>query len=205
MISKNNFIIGFLVLYGFVISLALIFGSKNIRPKYIRNSPVSVARLELNELGSQSSGPINYDNLLFYAIKINEISISLNKAIRKSNLDLPSIKFYNSELSYKSPGRSWMVVSDNTIIIFLYKDVSSVLNADEVMAVAVHELGHFILDHRTSDLVYKRNTAHEIAADKFAVDSGISPVLIISALNKLSPDNYEKSERILALLAISSD
>ena len=199
MAIKRSLVTGGLCLYAFLISLAFIFNSSSVWPK--SNSQIAMTRLSLEELvyeGGAKSDPIGYDNLLVYAVRINEISSSLNRAIKKSKLNLPPVKLYNSELSYKSPGRSWIAVSEDLILIFLYHDVSNILNTNEILAVAVHELGHTVLSHKNSGLIYQRSIENEKNADKFAINSGIDPNTLISAIDKLIAEDQEKTERIAA-------
>lgn len=200
MTTKKNLVTGFLCLYAFLISLAFVFRNSIVWPKSVP-SQIAMTRLDLEEIynGESQSDPISYNNLLVYAVRINEISSSLNQAIKRSNLNLPPVRLYSSELSYKSPGRSWIAVNDDLILIFLYHDVSSTLSANEILAIAVHELGHTILGHKNPGSIYQRNTEHEKDADKFAVDSGIDPMILISAISKLAADDEERSERIAAL------
>lgn len=197
--ARKNLVIAILCLYAFLISLAFIFNDLNFWSKPVPGQ-ISMIRLDLEELvykGETRTDPIAYNNLLVYSIRINAISSSLNQAIKRSNLNLPPVKLFNSELSYKSQGRSWIAVSDNLILIFLYRDVSSILNANEVLAVAVHELGHTVLGHKSLGSTYHRNLKDEKNADKFAVDSGIDPNTLVSAISKF--DEEFKTERVSAL------
>lgn len=196
----------FLCLYASLISLALV-SSLGSQPKTI-NDQISMTRMDLEELSSKgqvNTSPMSFDNLLVYSARINQISSSLNQAIEKSKLNLPPVKLYNSGLSYKTPGRSWMAVGDNLIIVYLYYDVSNILDSNEVLAAAVHELGHAVLGHKKPTSIYDRNIDHEIDADKFAVESGIEPKTLISALNKLAAENEEKTRRVTALTGLETN
>lgn len=165
------------------------------------SGPMPMTRLELEEIYPEEgeSVPINSVSILVYSVKINEISSSLNDVIKRSKLKLPPVRIYDSDLSYKAPGRSWIAVNNDLILIFLFRDVSSVLNANEVLAVAIHELGHTVSGHKKTGPGNIRNVDYEMEADKFAVDSGIDPKTLISAINKLAFQDEEKVKRIVAL------
>ncbi|MDP3696842.1 MAG: hypothetical protein Q8R55_02305 [Candidatus Taylorbacteria bacterium] len=162
----------------------------------VRNgSPIGRLYLSTDSSVDSSSTPVGVGNLLVFDFKINEISMSLNRAIRASNLKLPPVKFFDKDLSYKT-SRSWFYVDENVLIIFLYSDISSKLTKEEVLAYGVHEIGHIVLGHNNnSPLANTRDVKEEKDADMFVVQSGISADVLISAINKLSPEN-EKFERI---------
>lgn len=200
--ARKTVIVAVMGLYTILLCLALFLSSAAFWLRQPSNDGISSIRFELPESvksGKDHSDPISRDNLLVFAFRINAISRSLNDAIKKSSLNLPPVKLYNSELSYKNPGRSWIAISDDFMVIFLFSDVANTLNTNEVLAVSVHEVCHVILDHKSSVLFYYRDVRKEIDADKCTVESGIDPKLLISALNKLAPENYERSERITAL------
>lgn len=206
MTTKNKLVVVLLCFYAFLVSLAFVF-NLGLPPKII-NDQISMTRMDLEELNSKgkvNSSPMSFDNLLVYSARINQISSSLNQAIEKSKLNLPPVKLYNSGLSYKTPGRSWMAVGDNLIIVYLYYDVSNILDSNEVLASAVHELGHAVLGHKKSLSIYERNINYEIDADKFAVESGIDPKTLISAINKLAAENEEKTKRVTALTGLETN
>ena len=147
-----------------------------------------------------SAVSLEQDNLLVFAVRVNEISKALNDTIKESKFNLPPVKIFDSNLSYKDPGRSWVVFSDDLVLIVLYRDVVSALNQDEIKAVAVHELCHVILGHVSFNPLEKRDINKEKNADECAVNSGTDPYVIISAIAKLASDGEEKSERISALV-----
>ncbi len=202
----RGWVISFLCFYALLVSLALVLSNSIVQswPKSVA-SPIPMIKLDLEELVSKEqtqSDPISYNNLLVYAVRINAISSSLNKAIKRSGLNLPPVKLRASELSYKDKRRSWFAVNDDFILIFLFKDISNTLDASEVLAVSVHELGHLILGHKNSNLTDKRDINYEKDADKLTVDSGIDPLTLISAISKLAADDEEKSERIATLIQL---
>lgn len=200
--ARKVVIVAVMGFYTILLCLALFLSSAAFWLRQPSNDGISSIRFELPESvksGKDHSEPINRDNLLVFAFRINAISRSLNDAIKKSGLNLPPVKLYNSELSYKNPGRSWIAISDDFIVIFLFSDVANTLNANEVLAVTVHEIGHAVMGHTAPVSYYYRDIKKEVDADKFAVDSGVDPRFLISALNKLAPDDHEKQERITAL------
>ena len=181
MSNTHNFILGVLVLYAVVVSTALLWERER---SYSENNIY----------------PISHDNMLIFSIRVNEISNSLNETVRKTNPEFPKIKFSNSSSSYKSPDQSWIMISDELILITLFRDVASVLNSIEVKAVAVHELCHVILGHiETNPLLQERSIRKEKDADNCAVNSGIDPNTLVSAIRKLAPEGEEKSQRISVL------
>ena len=159
----------------------------------------------INKISSVSVGE---ENLLVLSIRVNEASSSLRKKIEDANLNLPPVVIYDSDLSYRTPGtrRSWILPDkDNGLItIVIYRDVLSSLNSDEIQAFALHDLGHFILNHPSGPLT-RRNVSMEEEADKFAIDSGIDPKVLTSAINKLVRDSDEKQERLRLINNYSSD
>lgn len=186
--KKHNFVIAALVLHAIVVTAFLFWGYG--RTIYSAGS----------DGGDDSIYPITHDNLLVFSIRVNEISNSLNATMRKTNPELPQIKFSNSNLSYKSPDRSWIIISEELILITLFRDVVSVLNSIEVKAVAVHELCHVILGHmEINPLLNERSISDEVDADSCAVNSGVDSNALVSAISKLAPEGEEKLKRISAL------
>ena len=172
------------------------------------NQP-QVVQLDLSAYefnSSSSSVPVNKDNLLVFAIRINDISLSLNKAIRQGNLNIPPVKFFDIN---KSCGelKSWFYSDEDLTIIFLCRGLSNTLTKDEVIAYSVHEICHISLGHAETTLlkvgVNQRDINKEKEADRCAVSSRVDPTILMSAINKLSPDNNEKLERIADLVVLT--
>ena len=147
------------------------------------------------------SSPLGEGGLLVIAVAIDDIADSVSKTVQKDNPELPPIELWDLRSSYKTSNR-WMAVSDNLIIIFLHADVSSILTKKELEAAVLHEVGHVKLKH-VGRIHYTRITQEEIDADTFAVKSGAEIGALISAINKLSPDNDEKVARLTALEHLS--
>lgn len=180
---KYKFVVAVLVLHAIVVSLILVFNWSRERV-----------------FNPDDIYPITHDNLLIFSVRVNEISNSLNKMIKKTNLELPEIKFSNSNSSYKSPDQNWIMVNNELILITLFHDVASVLNSAEVQAVAIHELCHFILGHKeTNPLLQERNINKEKEADKCTISFRVNTQVLISAITKLSLVEEEKLERTSAL------
>jgi len=168
--------------------------------------PVKFNILSAYEFGSNSSSvPVSRDNILVFALRINDISSSLNKAIKQGNLNIRPVRF--DELN-RSCGEfnSWYYDDDYLTIIYLCRDLSNLLTKDEVVAYSVHELCHILLGHndknvpRTSNK--QRNIEEEIDADYCAVESKVDPVILTEAIRKLASDDpwiNEKNRRILFL------
>jgi hypothetical protein len=196
-VGKKSLIVYSVALASFLAMVILFFGG--FTPYINRPNSDSIA-------GKLSSVSIDEDNLLIFSIRLNEASSLLNRKIKEANLNLPPVELFDSDLSYKSPGRSWIVVSNDLILIILYRDVLSSLDPDEIQGVVLHELGHVALGHLISPLsAEQRDTQMEKDADNFAVDSGINPDVLISAINKLAPESDEKSQRIASLVNIQGD
>ncbi len=191
------------VLSVIVFSVVVIKNSVTRPQAAIKQMPITKLNLkELVSKGPVSSEPMSYDNLLVYAVRIKAISSSLNKAIKQSGLNLPPIEIQESHLSYKDKdngeARGWISQYDDVIILVLYHDVSDILDSNEVLAVAIHEISHAILGHKSGPN-YQRNIIWEKDADQLTVDAGVDPMTLIAAISKLSADNEEKVERIAAL------
>lgn len=152
-----------------------------------------------------STVPID-ENLLGLSIRINEASTSLHRKIKEANLNLPPVELFDSDFSYKTPGRrmSWIVTNrDNSLItIVIYRDVLAPLNSDEIQAFALHDLCHLVLGHLDDNPLTRkpRNVQMEKDADKCAVDSGINPKVMVSTINKLVPDSDWRVQRLNALI-----
>lgn len=190
----------------FLITILALFLGNNWSP-FSENAlanPVSEIDIDLSLMdldNHEDPPPINKNDILIFASRMNKVAQSLNRAIKKANLDLPTVRLYESSLSYKVPGRSWIRFQEDLIVIYLYQDVASVLTINEVQAVAVHELGHKILGHiRSPGHLLPRNIQEEKDADKFAVELGIQAKFLISAIEKLGEEaSREKIERIAIL------
>ena len=141
--------------------------------------------------------PLGEGGLLVVAFTINEISNSLDQSVRKNNPELPPIKLRDIGISYKD-SNSWMTIDDNLIIVFLHSDVANLLTKAEIEAYALHEIGHVKLKHFGRSY-FSRVVQEEISADIFAIMSGVKADVMISAINKLSFNNDEKSARIEVL------
>ncbi|MBI2065016.1 MAG: M48 family metalloprotease [Candidatus Yanofskybacteria bacterium] len=149
---------------------------------------------------SMSTKPLGEGGLLVVAVAINDISNSIKETVQKDNPDLPPIELHDLNISYKESNNSWLVVKNDLVVVFLYADISKILTKEELTAFIFHEVGHVKLGHvRKPAYTQTRDTREEIDADIFAVSSGIRPTVLISALNKLSPNVDEKNERIEAL------
>jgi len=141
--------------------------------------------------------PLGEGGLLVVAFAVNDISSSLSQSIEKNNPELPPIQLRDIGISYKDSD-SWITVNDNLIIVFLYSDVANILTKAEIEAYALHEIGHVKLKHY-GRRYYSRVIQEEISADIFAIMSGVKVDVLISAINKLSSNNDERSARIEVL------
>lgn len=192
--------------------ILIVFVSGGLAIRSTMKSRAQVLKLDLSSYEFNSAEPdmpIREDNLLVFGVRVNEISSSLNKAIKRDKLDLLPVKFFDIN---KSCGelKDWFYIDRNfnLTIIFLCRDLSNKLTKDEIMAYSVHEIAHIVLGHAeffSPALPHTRNIIHEQEADDLAVRSGISPSLLMSAINKLSADNQEKDQRIKTLEALISN
>lgn len=137
--------------------------------------------------------PLGEGGLLVIAIAVDDISKSVNTALTKENPELPPIKLRDSADSHKT-ANGWISISDDVIVVFLYRDISAILTKEELRAVVLHEVGHAKLKHSETRMLQQ-----EIEADLFSFSSGANLRALISAINKLSLNKYETIERVNAL------
>lgn len=137
--------------------------------------------------------PLGEGGLLVIAIAVDDISKSVNTIVTKENPGFPPIKLRDSADSYKT-ANGWVSISDDMIVVFLYRDISTVLTKEELRAVVLHEVCHAKLKHSETRILKQ-----EVDADLCSFSSGASPGALISAINKLSMDDYETIERVKIL------
>jgi predicted metal-dependent peptidase len=117
----------------------------------------------------------------------------VNRQIGRDNLKIPPVKLQHIGSSYKNSD-SWIAVSEDLIIAYIYLDVAAVLTKDELKATILHDICHVKIQH-----LEIRTLSQEIEADVCAYDYGIGANVLMSAIDKLVPNGAEKNERIRAL------
>ena len=141
--------------------------------------------------------PLGEGGFLVIAVVMNNISNSLNRQIRDGNLDIPPIQLQHVGASYKT-SHSWIAVSDDLVVAYMYQDVVIMLTKDELMATILHDVCHVKLEHLET-----RVLKQEVEADLCAYGYRAKPEALISAMSKLTLDKYETAERIKALEQLS--
>ena len=144
-----------------------------------------------------SQRPLGEGGLLVIAVAMNDISNSLNRQIRRGNLNIPPIELQYVGASYRT-SHGWITVGDGLIIAYMYQDFVPILTRDELMAVVLHDVCHVKLKHSET-----RTLKQEIEGDLCAYGNGARTEALISAMNKLTLNEYETAERIKALQQFS--
>lgn len=190
----------FLALILIVLSCGSLYGylsyleNHNLKPYktrviYFSNDYVKIQE-NPDDLSRTADVPISYDSYLNYSYRMSELNRDL-KVIYQDILN-KDIKLSSNESSYVGQ-KSMVRISDDTIDIQVFSDMASQLTRDEIFAYATHELAHIYLNHcRTCD----RNKIDEIEADLWAVNKGIDPKFLVSALQKLQSIEEERNDRI---------